>query len=157
MTTPEQPEGTQAVTRTEMTVGPYWPARTEVTTRHAPAGDDDGAGTRPAQRTEPTPRAESPGTEPTAVEPEIPVAPGVPSAEGESRTPTRPSQRTARMTRPRPAVRRLGAGLVPIPAVEPVDPEAAVLDDPVVAEGRRFCWRCGKPVGRASPTQVSTT
>ncbi|WP_405486734.1 serine/threonine-protein kinase PknG [Nocardia sp. NBC_00511] len=75
----------------------------------------------------------------------------------ETRTPTRPSQRTARMARTRPTVRRLGAGLVPIPAVAPVDPEAAVLDDPMVAEGRRFCWRCGKPVGRATAVGPAAT
>ncbi|MFB8009128.1 tetratricopeptide repeat protein [Nocardia sp. NPDC056000] len=73
------------------------------------------------------------------------------------RTPTRPSQRTARMARTRPVVRRLGAGLVPIPAVEQVDPEKAVLADPMVAEGRRFCWRCGKPVGRATAAHPAAT
>ncbi|MFC9996342.1 tetratricopeptide repeat protein [Nocardia sp. NPDC127526] len=78
-------------------------------------------------------------------------------SEGDGRTPTRPSQRTQRLTRPRPPVRRLGAGLVPIPAVEPVDPERAVLADPEVKEGRRFCWRCGKPVGRATATTPATT
>ncbi|MGX1808639.1 tetratricopeptide repeat protein [Nocardia sp. NPDC055321] len=77
-------------------------------------------------------------------------------SEGEARTPTRPSQRTARLARPRPLVRRLGAGLVPIPAVEPVEPERAVLADPVVAQGRRFCWRCGKPVGRATAGRAAT-
>ncbi|WP_306358616.1 MULTISPECIES: tetratricopeptide repeat protein [unclassified Nocardia] len=75
----------------------------------------------------------------------------------EPRVPTRPSQRSGRMTRPRPTVRRLGAGLVTIPTVEPVDPAEVVMQDPVVAEGRRFCWRCGKPVGRATPTRPSTT
>ncbi|RJO76709.1 serine/threonine protein kinase [Nocardia panacis] len=63
----------------------------------------------------------------------------------------------SRSGRARGAVRRLGAGLVPIPAVPPVDPRTAVLDDPVVAEGRRFCWRCGNPVGRASATRPATT
>ncbi|MBL1072847.1 protein kinase [Nocardia sp. 2] len=72
-------------------------------------------------------------------------------------TPTRPSQRTARMARSRALVRRLGAGLVSIPTVEPVDPEQAVLVDPVVSEGRRFCWRCGKPVGRATATRAAST
>ncbi|WSJ15964.1 serine/threonine-protein kinase PknG [Nocardia sp. NBC_01327] len=94
-------------------------------------------------------------------EPEVVAAEGVsPSSglgghEGEVRTPTRPSQRTARMSRQRPVVRRLGAGLVPIPAVTPVDPEQAVLADPEVSEGRRFCWRCGKPVGRATATHAA--
>ncbi|WP_084479091.1 serine/threonine-protein kinase [Nocardia jejuensis] len=79
------------------------------------------------------------------------------ASEGEVRTGTRPSQRTARMSRPRPVVRRLGAGLVPIPAVEPVDPEQAVLADAEVSEGRRYCWRCGKPVGRATPMRPART
>lgn len=63
----------------------------------------------------------------------------------------------SRSGRTRPAVRRLGAGLVPIPAVAPTDPRTAVLDDPVVSEGRRFCWRCGNPVGRASASHPATT
>lgn len=75
----------------------------------------------------------------------------------DSSSPTRPSQRTGRVTRPRQSVRRLGAGLVPIQTVERVDPASVVLTDPVVAEGRRFCWRCGKPVGRATATHPSTT
>ncbi len=54
-------------------------------------------------------------------------------------------------------MRRLGVGLVPIPTVPPTDPRDAVLADPVVSEGRRFCWRCGKPVGRATPIRPSTT
>jgi serine/threonine-protein kinase PknG len=68
-----------------------------------------------------------------------------------------PTSRSVRTVRTRPAVQRLGAGLVPIPTVPPMDPLAAVLADPVVAEGRRFCWRCGKPVGRASVSHPSTT
>ncbi|QIS16308.1 serine/threonine-protein kinase [Nocardia arthritidis] len=63
----------------------------------------------------------------------------------------------SRTGRSRPSVRRLGAGLVPITTVPPVDPRTAVLDDPVVAEGKRFCWRCGNPVGRATATRPATT
>ncbi|MGW4369653.1 tetratricopeptide repeat protein [Nocardia takedensis] len=69
----------------------------------------------------------------------------------------RTSGRSVRTARSRPTVRRLGAGLVTIPAVAPADPLAAVLSDPVVAEGKRFCWRCGSPVGRASVTGPATT
>ncbi|WP_051193792.1 serine/threonine-protein kinase [Nocardia jiangxiensis] len=58
---------------------------------------------------------------------------------------------SGRTIRTRPSVRRLGAGLVEIPVVPPIDPRSAVLTDPMVSEGRRFCWRCGKPVGRAGP------
>ncbi|WP_433208104.1 tetratricopeptide repeat protein [Nocardia sp. CA-107356] len=70
---------------------------------------------------------------------------------------TRTSGRSARTARSRPTTRKLGAGLVTIPAVPPADPRSAVLTDPVVSEGRRFCWRCGSPVGRATATRPATT
>jgi len=73
---------------------------------------------------------------------------------GPTSQPTTRSVRTGGRTRP--TVRRLGAGLVTIPAVTPVDPKSAVLTDPAVAQGRRFCWRCGKPVGRAAPGHAET-
>jgi serine/threonine-protein kinase PknG len=44
---------------------------------------------------------------------------------------------------------RLGAGLVDIPAVESRDPADAVMANAVVEESRRFCSRCGEPVGRS--------
>jgi serine/threonine-protein kinase PknG len=44
---------------------------------------------------------------------------------------------------------RLGAGLVDVPAVPRVDPATALLADPQVAEHKRFCSRCGHPVGRS--------
>ena len=62
----------------------------------------------------------------------------------------RTSGRSTRTARSRPPAQRLGGGLVEIPAVTPVDPRSAVLTDPVVAEGKRFCWRCNKPVGRTT-------
>ncbi|MET8798461.1 tetratricopeptide repeat protein [Nocardia sp. NPDC004568] len=65
--------------------------------------------------------------------------------------------RSTRTVRSRPTVRTLVAGLVEIPPVEAADPVAAVLTDPVVAEGKRFCWRCGKPVGRTSASGPATT
>jgi serine/threonine-protein kinase PknG len=45
--------------------------------------------------------------------------------------------------------RRLGAGLVEVPQVPYRDPAEVVLSDPGVAENRRFCARCGEPVGRS--------
>ncbi len=53
--------------------------------------------------------------------------------------------------RRRPPVheRRLGGGLVEMPKIQDIEPADAVIDDPVVAESKRFCWRCGKPVGRS--------
>ncbi|MFF0493844.1 tetratricopeptide repeat protein [Nocardia sp. NPDC004068] len=76
------------------------------------------------------------------------TVPGEPTQAQTQIQSTQPSGRSGRTARTRP-VRRLGAGLVQIPPVPPVDPRSAVLTDPVVAENRRFCWRCGKPVGRA--------
>ncbi|WP_433202682.1 tetratricopeptide repeat protein [Nocardia sp. CA-107356] len=57
---------------------------------------------------------------------------------------------SGRSSRSRPSVRRLGAGLVPMPRVAPVDPRTAILDDPEVPELKRFCWKCQEPVGRRS-------
>jgi serine/threonine-protein kinase PknG len=45
--------------------------------------------------------------------------------------------------------RRLGGGLVEIPRVPEIDPLAALMVNPVVAESKRFCWNCGRPVGRS--------
>lgn len=42
----------------------------------------------------------------------------------------------------------LGAGLVNIPPVPARDPATAVLANPQVAEAKRFCGKCGEPVGR---------
>ncbi|MGA8545587.1 MAG: serine/threonine protein kinase, partial [Mycobacterium sp.] len=51
---------------------------------------------------------------------------------------------------PRAPVRRLGGGLVEIPRVPDIDPIEALMPNPVVPESKRFCWNCGRPVGRAS-------
>jgi serine/threonine-protein kinase PknG len=55
---------------------------------------------------------------------------------------------SGRSGRSRPSVRRLGAGLVPMPRVAPVDPRTAILSNPEVPELKRFCWKCQEPVGR---------
>lgn len=52
--------------------------------------------------------------------------------------------------RPRVHDRRLGSGLVELPKITDIEPQDAVLDSPVIAEGKRNCWRCGRPVGRSS-------
>ncbi|WP_227997398.1 serine/threonine-protein kinase PknG [Nocardia australiensis] len=80
-----------------------------------------------------------------------------PDAAATSGATVRTSGRSVRTVRSRPTVRKLGAGLVPIPTIAPADPLAAVLTDPVVSEGRRFCWRCGNPVGRATAVYPATT
>ena len=45
---------------------------------------------------------------------------------------------------------RLGGGLVEIPRVREIDPLAALMVNPVVAESKRFCWNCERPVGRST-------
>jgi serine/threonine-protein kinase PknG len=62
---------------------------------------------------------------------------------------TEPEESTT-MTRALSPTRRLGGGLVEIPRVREIDPLSALMTNPVVAEKKRFCWNCGKPVGRSS-------
>ncbi|MBJ8348555.1 serine/threonine-protein kinase [Antrihabitans sp. YC2-6] len=69
---------------------------------------------------------------------------------------SRSSGRNSRTVRTRQTVRRLGGGLVELPAVTPVDPQSAVLRDPVVAEHKRYCWKCNKPVGREGAKPYGT-
>lgn len=60
------------------------------------------------------------------------------------------STSTGRRTQSRASGRgRLGAGLVDVPVVPVRDPTSAVLEDPVVAESKRFCNNCGAAVGRS--------
>ena len=48
-----------------------------------------------------------------------------------------------------PAGPQLGGGLVEIPRVPDIDPLEALMTNPVVPESKRFCWNCGRPVGRS--------
>ncbi len=62
----------------------------------------------------------------------------------------------SRRTRPgssRSSRGHLGAGLVEIPPVPARDPASAVLANPVVADGKRFCGACDRPVGRGRDGQ----
>ena len=59
------------------------------------------------------------------------------------------SQPTDQVTRTVSPIRRIGGGLVEIPRAPEIDPRAALMVDPVVAESKRFCWNCGRPVGRS--------
>ncbi|HEX9969615.1 MAG TPA: tetratricopeptide repeat protein, partial [Acidimicrobiales bacterium] len=43
----------------------------------------------------------------------------------------------------------LGGGLVDVPPAPTIDPSSVLLKHPEVAEDKRFCSRCAKPVGRA--------
>jgi serine/threonine-protein kinase PknG len=63
---------------------------------------------------------------------------------------TEPEDQPTAMTRALSPTRRLGGGLVEIPRVREIDPLSALMTNPVVAESKRFCWNCGKPVGRSS-------
>ncbi|MGA5461905.1 serine/threonine-protein kinase PknG [Mycobacterium sp. NPDC050041] len=54
------------------------------------------------------------------------------------------------VTRTLSPIRRLGGGLVEMPRVPAKDPLDALMVNPVVAESKRFCWNCGRPVGRSS-------
>ncbi|WP_327147987.1 serine/threonine-protein kinase [Nocardia sp. NBC_01329] len=63
---------------------------------------------------------------------------------------------SGRNARSRPSSRRLGAGLVALPRVDPVDPATAVLEDPIVPEPKRFCWKCQVPVGRSGASGPGT-
>ena len=65
---------------------------------------------------------------------------------------TEPHDQTTMLTRQWSPIRRLGGGLVEVPRVPERDPLEALMTDPVVAEAKRFCWNCGKPVGRSTPT-----
>ncbi len=61
----------------------------------------------------------------------------------------RPGSRRTRPGSSRSSRGHLGAGLVEIPPVPARDPAAAVLANPLVAEGKRFCGACDRPVGRS--------
>ncbi len=63
---------------------------------------------------------------------------------------TEPQERISVATRVLPPVRHLGGGLVEIARVRDIDPLEALMTNPVVPESKRFCWNCGKPVGRSS-------
>lgn len=63
---------------------------------------------------------------------------------------TEPQEQTTTTTRALSRTRRLGGGLVEIPRVRAKDPLEALMTNPVVAENKRFCWNCGRPVGRSS-------
>ncbi|HUE31518.1 MAG TPA: serine/threonine-protein kinase PknG [Mycobacterium sp.] len=62
---------------------------------------------------------------------------------------TEPQDRMTVATRVLPPTRQLGGGLVEIPRVRDIDPLEALMTNPVVPESKRFCWNCGKPVGRS--------
>jgi serine/threonine-protein kinase PknG len=64
-------------------------------------------------------------------------------------TGSRPGSRGSRSGSSRLSRGRLGAGLVEVPSVPALDPASAVLADPRVPEGKRFCGSCGELVGQS--------
>ncbi len=78
-----------------------------------------------------------------------PASSGASGARGVSgRTGSRSSYRTGPATG-RSSRGMLGIGLVEVPPVPYRDPAAAILQNPEVAESKRFCSKCGQPVGRS--------
>ncbi len=71
-------------------------------------------------------------------------APGVDSRTVAAGRPSTPTTGTPRSNR-----QRWAEGLVEIPEIPAEDPADAVMKDPSVPESRRFCARCGHPVGRS--------
>ena len=70
---------------------------------------------------------------------------------------TEPQDRMTAATRVLQPVRQLGGGLVEIPRGRDIDPLEALMTNPVVPESKRFCWNCGKPVGRSSEDNKGTS
>jgi serine/threonine-protein kinase PknG len=58
------------------------------------------------------------------------------------------SRRTGTASTRTAARTRIGAGLVSVPPMPTLDPIAAMMPHPEVAEARRFCSNCGAEVGR---------
>ncbi|HEX4249505.1 MAG TPA: tetratricopeptide repeat protein, partial [Pseudonocardia sp.] len=72
----------------------------------------------------------------------------VAGSDGAAGRASRPSRRGSRSATTGPTRGQLGAGLVDVPPVPVVDPVSELMTDPKVPEDRRFCSRCGQPVGR---------
>jgi len=67
---------------------------------------------------------------------------------GSGRTGSGSGSRRTRSGSTRSSRGHLGAGLVDIPPVPARDPASAVMKNPLVAENKRFCGACDRPVGR---------
>src|SRR5690242_5627473 len=72
---------------------------------------------------------------------------------GSGRTGSGSGSRRARAGSTRSSRGHLGAGLVDIPPVPARDPASAVLTNPLVAENKRFCGACDRPIGRGKDGQ----
>ncbi|WP_160148954.1 serine/threonine-protein kinase [Amycolatopsis alkalitolerans] len=67
--------------------------------------------------------------------------------------PSRPARASARSSSPS----SLGRGVIEVPPVPRRDPREAVLTDPRVPEGKRFCSACGGKVGRDGDAEPEGT
>ena len=105
-----------------------------------PAQPAASAGSVPA----PAPGSGSTGTGPTGTGP---------TGTGSGRTGSGTPSRRTRAGSTRSSRGHLGAGLVEIPPVPARDPASAVLANPLVAENKRFCGACDRPVGRGKDGQ----
>ena len=103
------------------------------------------------------------GTAPATSAPEPPSTARAepPSTARAESSPSARSARSARSgsTRSSSTRGRLGAGIVAMPRVPKGDPAAAIMVNPQVPEGSRFCGNpeCGKPVGRGRDGQPGLT
>ena len=118
-----------------------------MTTEQRAEADDEPPGTQPAEAmTYDSLATMRPMATQAVFRPDFDDSEGVsvPTAETEPTEHLTPPMRTVRR------IRRLGGGLVEVPRVPARDPLDALMTNPVVAEAKRFCWNCGKPVGRSS-------
>jgi serine/threonine-protein kinase PknG len=78
---------------------------------------------------------------------------------GSARSARTTSSRTVTSTRGSRSTGRggLGLGLVEIPEVEYRDPSEAILANPQVPEHKRYCSKCGEPVGRSRDKRPGRT
>jgi serine/threonine-protein kinase PknG len=128
----------------------------------AGSGRSTPAASGPAVSGAGTPGSGAPGSGASGSGPSGPAAssPGA-SGSGSSGSVRRGSAPTgSRRTRPgssRSSRGRLGAGLVEVPPVPFRDPATAILADPRIPAGKRFCGACDRPVGRARDGQPGLT
>ncbi|HEX9548436.1 MAG TPA: serine/threonine protein kinase, partial [Acidimicrobiales bacterium] len=98
--------------------------------------------------------AKSPGPTPMPVG----TGPSTPTGTGTTTGTGRTGTRRTSSSRTRPSARgHLGAGLVEVPPIPYRDPASVIMASPAVAEDKRFCGRCGQPVGRSQDGKAGRT
>lgn len=121
----------------------------------AVTGSSEPADTAPSEPTATAPSAPTDAATAAALPPASTTRASGPAETSETSAPagrpSAPTGRRSRSQRSRTSVRRrLGGGLVEVPPVAAPDPAAVVMTNPVVAESKRFCWKCSNPVGRSA-------